>query len=43
MSSMKKINYMTLEASCDLAQEKGSYAYFQGSDFQNGQYFKKRH
>lgn len=39
----EKINYMTLEASCDLAQEKGSYAYFQGSDFQNGQYFKKRH
>lgn len=39
----EKINYMTLEASCDLVQEKGSYAYFQGSDFQNGQYFKKRH
>ncbi|MBS5113917.1 MAG: ribonucleoside-diphosphate reductase subunit alpha [Coprobacillus cateniformis] len=39
----EKINYMTLEASCHLAKEKGSYAYFQGSDFQNGQYFKKRH
>ena len=39
----EKINYMALEASCHLAKEKGSYAYFQGSDFQNGQYFKKRH
>ncbi|MFQ7319070.1 MAG: ribonucleoside-diphosphate reductase subunit alpha [Massilimicrobiota timonensis] len=39
----EKINYYTLEASCQLAREKGSYAYFQGSDYDTGLYFQKRH
>ena len=36
------INYAAVEASCDLAAEKGSYLYFEGSDWQNGDYFEKR-
>lgn len=36
------INYYAIEASCDLAAEKGSYLYFQGSDWQTGAYFDKR-
>lgn len=38
----EKINYWTLDASCKLAQEKGSYQLFSGSDFATGAYFKKR-
>jgi len=41
-SLYEKINYYTLEASCLLAQEKGAYAYFEGSDFDTGAYFEKR-
>jgi ribonucleoside-diphosphate reductase alpha chain len=36
------INYAAVEASADLAKEKGSYAYFEGSDWQTGAYFEKR-
>ncbi len=36
------INYAAVEASCDLAREKGSYSFFKGSDWQTGSYFKKR-
>jgi ribonucleoside-diphosphate reductase alpha chain len=36
------INYAAVEASCDLAREKGSYSFFEGSDWQTGAYFKKR-
>ena len=36
------INYYAIEASCDLAAEKGSYLYFDGSDWQTGAYFDKR-
>lgn len=36
------INYAAVEASTDLAKEKGSYAYFEGSDWQTGAYFEKR-
>ena len=36
------INYYAIEASCDLAAEKGSYLYFEGSDWQTGAYFDKR-
>ena len=38
----EKINYYALEASCDLAKEKGSYACFEGSDYATGSYFDKR-
>lgn len=36
------IHYAALEASCNIAEEKGSYPYFEGSDWQTGLYFKKR-
>lgn len=36
------INYAAIEASCDLAREKGTYSFFEGSDWQTGAYFKKR-
>ena len=38
----EKINYFAIEASSDLAKEKGSYLYFEGSDWQTGAYFDKR-
>lgn len=38
----EKINYFAIEASSDLAKEKGSYANFAGSDWQTGAYFTKR-
>ena len=37
-----RINYASIEASSDLAAEKGSYGCFAGSDWQTGAYFKKR-
>lgn len=36
------INQAAIEASSDLAKEKGSYAFFEGSDWQTGDYFTKR-
>ncbi|WP_082891671.1 ribonucleoside-diphosphate reductase subunit alpha [Bariatricus massiliensis] len=36
------IHYATIEASSQIAAEKGCYAYFEGSDWQTGAYFKKR-
>lgn len=36
------INYAAVEASTNLAKEKGSYRYFEGSDWQTGEYFLKR-
>ena len=41
-SLYEKINYYALKASMELAEEKGSYDYFEGSDFQTGAYFTKR-
>ncbi len=38
----EKINYYAIEASCQLAVEKGVYSYFEGSDWQNGNYFSTR-
>lgn len=37
------INYAAIKASCELAKEKGTYRFFEGSDWQNGDYFSKRH
>lgn len=37
-----RIHYATIAASSRLAKEKGSYAYFEGSDWQTGAYFEKR-
>ncbi len=36
------IHRAAIEASCDIAEEKGAYAYFEGSDWQTGAYFDKR-
>lgn len=36
------INYYAIKASTTIAKEKGSYAYFEGSDWDSGQYFAQR-
>lgn len=38
----EKIAYLTIEASMELAKEKGAYPLFEGSDWDNGSYFDKR-
>ena len=38
----ERINHAAIAASTALAAEKGSYAYFEGSDWQTGAYFEKR-
>lgn len=38
----EQINYAAIKASCALAKEKGSYDFFEGSDWQTGAYFEKR-
>ncbi len=38
----EEINYAAIEASSDLAQEKGSYEHFKGSEWETGHYFTKR-
>lgn len=38
----ENINYAAVSASHEIAKEKGSYAHFEGSDWQNGSYFDKR-
>lgn len=37
-----RIHHAAIESSCENAMEKGSYAYFEGSDWQTGAYFEKR-
>lgn len=36
------INYAAIEASCNIAKEKGKYSLFEGSDWHTGAYFSKR-
>lgn len=38
----ERINYLAVQASMDLAREKGSYPAFPGSDWHNGAYFRDR-
>lgn len=38
----ENINYYAVKASANLSKEKGSYKYFEGSDWQTGEYFEKR-
>jgi len=38
----ERINRAAVKASCELAQEKGRYAYFEGSEWQTGEYFERR-
>lgn len=39
----ERINYLTIQASMELAKEKGAYKVFHGSDWDNGHYFRARH
>ena len=41
-SVFSSIHRAAIEASCDIAGEKGAYAYFEGSDWHTGAYFDKR-
>ncbi|MDY5930850.1 MAG: ribonucleoside-diphosphate reductase subunit alpha [Candidatus Ornithospirochaeta sp.] len=36
------INYAAIDASAEIAEEKGSYSYFEGSEWQSGEYFERR-
>ena len=36
----EKINYFAIKESSKIAEEKGSYKYFEGSEWQNGKYFE---
>jgi ribonucleoside-diphosphate reductase alpha chain len=38
----EKIAYLTISASMELSKEKGTYPYFEGSDWSNGRFFEKR-
>ncbi|MGO1541357.1 MAG: ribonucleoside-diphosphate reductase subunit alpha, partial [Luteimonas sp.] len=38
----ERINYLTVQASMELAKEKGSYPVFAGSDWHTGAYFRDR-
>ena len=38
----ERINYLAVQASMELAKEKGSYPTFAGSDWHNGAYFRDR-
>ncbi len=38
----ERIAYATISASSDVAADKGRYAFFEGSDWQTGAYFRKR-
>ena len=41
-SVFENINYYAVEASTQIAKEKGRYGLFEGSDWQTGAYFEKR-
>ncbi len=41
-SVFEKINFFAVEASANLAKEKGAYAEFSGSDWESGEYFRSR-
>lgn len=38
----EQINHAAIAASCDTAREKGTYAAFEGSEWQTGAYFERR-
>lgn len=38
----EKIAFLTIKASADLAEEKGYYPVFEGSEWQTGEYFRRR-
>lgn len=38
----EKINYFAIKESSNIAKEKGSYKYFEGSEWESGKYFEQR-
>lgn len=38
----ERINYHTISASAEIAEEKGAYAFFEGSEWETGEYFTQR-
>ncbi|MGH4036903.1 MAG: ribonucleoside-diphosphate reductase subunit alpha [Sphaerochaeta sp.] len=38
----ERINYSAIKASMNISKEKGSYKYFDGSEWQSGKYFERR-
>lgn len=36
------INYYAIQSSCELAKEKGAFPLFEGSEWQTGEYFRRR-
>ena len=38
----EKINYSAVKASMEISKEKGSYTYFENSEWQTGKYFERR-
>ncbi len=38
----EQINHAVISASCEIAEQKGAYSHFQGSDWQTGEYFRQR-
>jgi ribonucleoside-diphosphate reductase alpha chain len=38
----ENINYSAVKASMEISKEKGSYTYFENSEWQNGKYFERR-
>ncbi|MDO5471019.1 MAG: ribonucleoside-diphosphate reductase subunit alpha [Akkermansia sp.] len=39
----EQINHAAIAASCETAAQKGAYARFEGSEWQSGEYFRRRH
>ncbi|RKD73384.1 ribonucleoside-diphosphate reductase alpha chain [Sinobaca qinghaiensis] len=39
----EKISYLTLEASCRIAEEKGAYPLFEGSEWESGAYLERKY
>ncbi len=38
----EQINHAAISASCEIAEQKGAYDYFDGSEWQTGEYFRRR-
>lgn len=38
----EQINYAAIAASCEIAEQKGAYRHFEGSEWQSGKYFSRR-
>ena len=38
----EQINYAAIAASCEIAEQKGAYRHFEGSEWQSGEYFRRR-